>query len=407
MKNKNITKLLITLSLFIFVFGIGFKIGEYKTLINSNPQNKVKNVDFNLFWQTWDRLEEKYVDQKKIDPTKMFYGAIKGMVASLGDPYTFFLTPEENKDAKADLGGKFTGIGAQLGLKDNQIIVIAPLKDSPALKAGVKAGDVIKVVDGESTEGWTLPQAVSKIRGEAGTEVKLTLGRKNEDDKKFKIIREEIRVDSIEYKTEKRNNCDNNCKEVGYIKISQFGENTNFEWNTAIDFILEKISQNKIKGLIIDLRDNPGGFLESSVYIASEFLQKGKLVVKQESSVGINKNYYATRSGSLQDVDVIILINEGSASASEILAGALRDYKIATLVGAKTFGKGSVQEALDLKKGAGLHVTVAKWILPNNEWINGKGITPSVVIKNELKDGNTLTRESDLQLEKAIELLLK
>lgn len=406
-KNKNITKLLITLSLFIFVFGIGFKIGKYKTLINSNPQNKIKSVDFNLFWQTWDRLEEKYVDQKKIDPTKMFYGAIKGMVASLGDPYTFFLTPEENKDAKADLGGKFTGIGAQLGLKENQIIVIAPLKDSPALKAGIKAGDVIKAVDGESTEGWTLIQAVTKIRGEAGTEVRLTLGRKNEEDKKLKIIREEIRVDSIEYKTEKRNNCDNNCKEVGYIKISQFGENTNFEWNVAVDFILEKINQNKIKGLIIDLRDNPGGFLESSVYIASEFLQKGKLVVKQESSVGINKNYFAIRNGSLQDIDMVILINEGSASASEILAGALRDYKIATLVGVKTFGKGSVQEALDLKKGAGLHVTVAKWVLPNNEWINGKGITPSVVIKNEVDDGNTLTRDKDLQLEKAVELLLK
>ena len=406
-KNKNITKLLITLSLFIFVFGIGFKIGEYKTLINSNPQNKIKGVDFNLFWQTWDRLEEKYVDQKKIDPTKMFYGAIKGMVASLGDPYTFFLTPEENKDAKADLGGKFTGIGAQLGLKDNKIIVIAPLKDSPALKAGIKPGDVIKAVDGESTEGWTLIQTVSKIRGEAGTEVKLTLGRKDEKDKKFKIIREEINVESVEYKIEKSIGCANNCKEVGYIKISQFGENTNFEWNTANDFILDKINQNKINGLVLDLRDNPGGFLESSVYIASEFLQKGKLVVKQESSVGINKNYYATRSGSLQDIDLIILINEGSASASEILAGALRDYKVATLVGVKTFGKGSVQEALDLKKGAGLHVTVAKWILPNNEWINGKGITPSVVIENELKDGNTLTRDKDLQLEKAIELLLK
>ncbi len=406
-KNKNITKILITLSLFIFTFGIGFKIGEYKTLRNTTSQNKIKSVDFNLFWQTWDRLEEKYVDQKKIEPTKMFYGAIKGMVASLGDPYTFFLTPEENKDAKDDLGGKFTGIGAQLGLKENQIIVIAPLKDSPALKAGIKAGDVIKAVDGESTDGWTLIQAVSKIRGEAGTEVKLTLGRKDEKDKKLKIIREEIKVESIEYKLEKRNECDKNCEQAGYVKINQFGENTNFEWDKAIDFILENKNQSKIKGLIIDLRDNPGGFLESSVYIASEFLQKGKLVVKQESSVGINKNYYATRDGSLQDVDLVILINEGSASASEILAGALRDYKIATLVGAKTFGKGSVQEALDLKKGAGLHVTVAKWILPNNEWINGKGITPSVIIKNEIKDGNTLTRETDAQLEKAIDLLLK
>src|SRR3989344_1139177 len=308
MKNKNITKILITLSLFIFVFGMGFKIGEYKTLLNTSSQSGNKNIDFNLFWQTWDRLEEKYVDQKKIDPAKMFYGAIKGMVASVGDPYTFFLTPEENKDAKDDLGGKFTGIGAQLGLKDNQIIIIAPLKDSPALKAGIKAG---------------------------------------------------------------------------YIKINQFGENTNYEWDKAINFILE----NNLKGLILDVRDNPGGFLESSVYIASEFLQKGQIVVKQESTQGLNKDYKSTRNGNLQNEKIVILINEGSASASEILAGALRDYKVATLVGAKTFGKGSVQEALDLKKGAGLHVTVAKWILPNNEWINGKGINPDVSVKNEVEKG--------------------
>ena len=402
MKNKNITKILITLSLFIFVFGMGFKIGEYKALLNTSSQSSNKNIDFNLFWQTWDRLEEKYVDQKKIDPVKMFYGAIKGMVASVGDPYTFFLTPEENKDAKDDLGGKFTGIGAQLGLKDNQIIIIAPLKDSPALKAGIKAGDIIKKVDGESTEGWTLIQAVSKIRGEAGSKVKLTITR-DETDKKFEIVREEIKVASIEYKKETPIDCKDNCKEVGYIKINQFGENTNYEWDKAIDFILE----NNLKGLIIDVRDNPGGFLESSVYIASEFLQKGKLVVKQESTQGLNKDYKSTRNGNLQNEKIVILINEGSASASEILAGALRDYKVATLVGTKTFGKGSVQEALDLKKGAGLHVTVAKWILPNGEWINGKGINPNVAIKNEVENGNTLTRDKDIQLEKAIEILLK
>ena len=402
MKNKNITKILITLSLFIFVFGMGFKIGEYKALLNTTNQSSNKNIDFNLFWQTWDRLEEKYVDQKKIDPVKMFYGAIKGMVASVGDPYTFFLTPEENKDAKDDLGGKFTGIGAQLGLKDNQIIIIAPLKDSPALKAGIKAGDIIKKVDGESTEGWTLIQAVSKIRGEAGSKVKLTITR-DKTDKKFEIVREEIKVASIEFKKEASIDCKDNCKEVGYIKINQFGENTNYEWDNAIEFILE----NNLKGLIVDVRDNPGGFLESSVYIASEFLQKGKLVVKQESTQGLNKDYKSTRNGNLQNEKIVILINEGSASASEILAGALRDYKVATLVGAKTFGKGSVQEALDLKKGAGLHVTVAKWILPNGEWINGKGINPNVAIKNEVDNGNTLTRDKDIQLEKAIEILLK
>lgn len=407
MKNKNITKILLTISLFIFVFGAGFKIGEYKTLTNTSVQGRIKNLDFNLFWQTWDQLEQKYVDKTKFDNTKMFYGAIKGMVASLGDPYTFFLTPEENKESKEDLEGKFTGIGAQLGLKNNQIIIIAPLKDSPAIKAGVKAGDVIKEVDGESTEGWTLVQAVSKIRGEKGTKVTLTLGREDEKDRKIAIVRDEIKVESVEYRLEKSIECEENCQQVAYVKISQFGENTNKEWDEAVDFVIQNIDQENINSMILDLRDNPGGFLESSVYIASEFLEKGKLVVKQESSVNSNKDYKSIRNGNLQNTKLIVLINEGSASASEILAGALRDYDKATLVGVKTFGKGSVQEALDLRKGAGLHITVAKWILPNEEWINGKGIEPDEELELDIEDGNTLTREHDNQLEKALNLLIK
>jgi len=373
-------------------FGIGFKIGEYKGSANSNYQNRIKDFDFNLFWQTWEELEQKFVDKTKINTGKMFYGAIKGMVASVGDPYTFFLTPEENKETKDDLSGKFTGIGAQLGLKNNSIIIIAPLKDSPAIKAGVKAGDIIKAVDGESTDGWTLLQAVSKIRGEEGTQVVLTLNRDKEKEVKIKITREEIKVASVEYQLEKDINCKENCKQIGYIKINQFGENTNQEWNDAVDFINQNIKQEVINSIVLDLRDNPGGFLESSVYVASEFTQKDKLVVKQKSSEGNDKNYYSTRNGSLQKIPLVVLINGGSASASEILAGALRDYKVAKLVGVKTFGKGSVQEALDLRKGAGLHVTVAKWILPNGEWINGKGIKPDQEVELKLEEGNTLTR---------------
>ncbi|MEX1052432.1 MAG: S41 family peptidase [Patescibacteria group bacterium] len=407
MKNKNITKLLLTISLFIFIFGAGYKIGEYKALTNTTAQGQIKNLDFNLFWQTWDQLEQKYVDKTKIDSTKMFYGAIKGMVASLGDPYTFFLTPEENKDSKADLEGKFTGIGAQLGLKNNQIIIIAPLKDSPAIKAGVKSGDIIKGVDGQSTEGWTLIEAVSKIRGEEGTDVILTLEGQDEVERKVTITRAEIKVESVEYRLEDATECTSDCEQVAYVKINQFGENTNQEWDKAVDFVLQNINQGNINSMVLDLRDNPGGFLESSVYIASEFIEKGLLVVKQESTVGTNKDYLSTRNGKLQDINLVVLINEGSASASEILAGALKDYDKATLVGVKTFGKGSVQEALDLRKGAGLHVTVAKWILPNGEWINGKGIAPDTELELVLEDGNTLTREQDQQLEMAIEMLIK
>ena len=416
MKEKNTTKILIIISIIVFIFGVGFKIGEYtgkknlnKNLYNatgSSNQEKINNIDFSLFWETWDKLADKYIDKKKIDTQKMFYGAIKGMVASLNDPYTFFLTPEENKETKKDLEGKFSGIGAQLGMKNNQIIIIAPIKDSPAEKAGIKTGDIIKKVDGQSTADWTLYQTVLKIRGKKGTNVELTIQRKNKESN-IKIKRDEIIVDSVEIKLEKEITCKKNCKQVVYVKINQFGENTNSEWDRIAKKVLTYSKEKEISGMVLDLRDNPGGFLDSSVYIASDFLKKGELIVKQESTTTEDKEYVSLKNGLLQDIPIVILINEGSASASEILAGALRDNKKAKLIGEKTFGKGSVQEALDLNQGAGLHVTVARWILPNNEWINGKGIKPDIEVKNDIKEGNTLTRETDKQLDMAIKQLVK
>lgn len=416
MIGKKITNILLFLSAAIFLFGSGYKIGEYKTaiskverptynILNTAPSSKVANLDFSLFWDTWNTVEKKFIDRKKIDPQKMFYGSIKGMVASLDDPYTFFLTPEENKQSKDDLGGKFQGIGAQLGLRDNQIIVIAPLKKSPAEKAGVKAGDIITKVDDHSTKGWNLPQAVSKIRGNKGTTVKLTVARGGKE-LEFTIVREEIIIDSIELSYEARVDCSSSCLKVAYLKINQFGDNTNDEWDKKIKEIIQKWNQNEIKGIVLDVRDNPGGFLDSSVYLANEFLSQGKLIVKQESSTGENRDYYAVRFGKLQDIPLVILINKGSASASEILAGSLRDNKRATLVGEKSFGKGSVQEAIDLRTGAGLHVTVAKWILPNGDWINTKGIEPQIAVENKIPEGNSLTKQNDTQLEKAIELIV-
>lgn len=417
MLGKKITNFLLVLSLGIFLFGSGYKIGEYQTsiskverpnynVLNATPNEKVKNIDFSLFWDTWNTVEKKFIDKKKLDPQKMFYGSIKGMIAALDDPYTFFLTPEENKQSKDDLGGKFEGIGAQLGLKDNQIIVVAPLKNSPAEKVGIKAGDVIVKVDDQSVKGWTLPQAVSKIRGNKGTKVKLTIDR-NGKELVFTITRNQIIVESIELSYESRQDCKNSCPKVAYLKINQFGENTNNEWDKKVNDITDKWSQKQMKGLVLDVRDNPGGYLDSSVYLANEFLPQGKLVVKQESTINENKNYYVLRFGKLQDIPLVILINKGSASASEILAGSLRDHKRARLVGEKSFGKGSVQEALDLKTGAGLHVTVAKWILPNGDWINSKGIEPQIKVENKIKEGNTMTKQDDAQLEKAIEEILK
>lgn len=398
--NRQLTNLLLIISFTILVFGSGYKLGEYKnrfTSLQPTTYNQQPNINFDLFWDTWSKLQERYVDQKKIDPKKMYYGAIKGMVASVEDPYTFFLTPEENKQTKDDLGGKFEGIGAQLGLKDNRVVIIAPLKKSPAELAGVRAGDIIDKVDGISTNNWTLSQAVSKIRGPKNTKVKLALIRNNKEIE-VTIVRQQIIIASVELSFDKN---------IAILKVNQFGDNTNDEWDKAVDEIKSKWINKQIKGLVLDLRDNPGGYLESSVYLASEFLPLGKLVVKQEATLYGNKEYRVSKIGKLQDIPLTILINKGSASASEILAGALRDHKRAQLIGEKSFGKGSVQEALDLKEGAGLHVTVAKWVLPNGDWINSRGIEPNVKIVNEIKEGNTITQETDKQLEKAIQLLIQ
>jgi len=418
MKNFNLTYKLLVASLVIVIFGCGYKLGELQTKTSLLPQSSIqgspnpttiqdkKNIDFALFWTAWDTIQKKFVDKKKIDPQKMYYGAIKGMVASLEDPYTFFLTPDENKQSKDDLGGRCKGIGAQLGLKEGRITVVAPLKASPAENAGIKSGDYINKVDDVSTSGWNLTQTVSKIRGVRGTQVALTLER-NGKEFELEIIRDVIKVSSIDLSYEHKKDCTGECKPVAHLKLNQFGEQTNDEWDTAVDEIVVKWQNTEISGMVLDMRDNPGGYLDGSVYLAAEFLPMGKLVVKQESTAEESHNYVIERKGKLLNIPLVVLINKGSASAAEILAGALRDYKRAQLVGEKSFGKGSVQEALDLGKGAGLHVTVAKWILPKGDWINSKGIEPDVKIENKITDGNTLTRETDVQLDKAIELILK
>jgi carboxyl-terminal processing protease len=407
--HHKITNLLLIASVAVLLFGTGYKLGEYKIAFGtvSQPNTNNKNIDFSMFWKVWDTLEKKYVDKKKVDEKKMYYGAIKGMVASVEDPYTFFLTPTENKQSKDGLEGKFEGIGAQLGMKDNRVVIIAPLKNSPAIKAGIAAGDFIVKVNNEDIAGMPLTQVVSKIRGDKGTKVQLTLER---DGKEVvaSVVRDTIKIDSVETKLdEKLSTCTGSCDKVAYLKLNQFGDTTVDEWEQAVTSIKQEWDGGKVKGLVLDLRDNPGGYLESSVYLAGEFLAMNRLVVKQESTSYENKDYYVTRAGSLLDIPMTVLINGGSASAAEILSGALRDYKRARLVGEKSFGKGSVQEALDLGDGMGLHVTVAKWVLPKGDWINGKGITPEVVVKNVVPEGNTMSRETDAQLDKAVELLLK
>ncbi|OGK55873.1 hypothetical protein A3J15_03995 [Candidatus Roizmanbacteria bacterium RIFCSPLOWO2_02_FULL_38_10] len=401
---KKITDFLFILALATLLVGVGFKLGQLSTnnyfvkshtygLINlDKDKEKAAQLDFSLFWDVWEKVSDKFVSRDKINYQKMYYGAIKGMVSALDDPYTVFLTPDENKASKDDLVGLFEGIGTQLGLKNGEIVIIAPLKKSPAEAAGLRAGDIIKKVDGQSTANWSLFQAVSKIRGKRGTKVNLTLTRK-EKEFSVEITRQEIKVSSVEIEYD---------KDIALLRLTRFGEDTNNQWDNAVSEINDKWNQGKIKALILDLRDNPGGYLDSSVYVTSEFLAEEQLIVKQEYYDKRSENHVVKRQGKLLSIPLYVLINKGSASASEIVAGSLRDHKRAKLIGETTFGKGSIQEALDLNQGAGLHVTIAKWILPNGDWINSKGVSPDIKIANKEDEDNTITKDSDLQLQSAI-----
>lgn len=386
-------------------------------LSSKEPPASLMHADFGMFWTVLDKLEGSYYNKTAINAQKILDGAISGMVNSLDDPYTVYLPPQQNNDFKQGLAGKFEGIGAELGLKNKQIIVVAPLDGSPAKKAGVKAGDVILKVNGQSTLGWTLNQTVDKIRGPKGTQVALDILHKSATKPDaIKITRDTITVKSITSwtksikdvegvsKTDTLKNAAND--KVVYIRLSQFGDSTNDEWQKIANTVASEMRNDKsIKGVVFDLRNNPGGYLTDAVYIASEFIKDG-VAVMQEDKNGERTSYDVSGKGILTDVPVIVLINGGSASASEIVSGALRDHKRAKLVGEKSFGKGTIQQAEDLGGGAGLHVTIAKWLTPSGTWVgngkNGTGLTPDVVVAIDQKDPS-----HDVQLEKAIEALLQ
>jgi carboxyl-terminal processing protease len=380
------------------------------TVEGKEPPSQVSSVDFNQFWTVWQKLESNYYDKTKLDSQKMLNGAISGMVQSLDDPFTVYLPPVQNDNFKQGLAGQFQGIGAELGVKDQKIIVISPINGSPAQKAGIRAGDFILAVNGQSTASMTLSQAVEKIRGQKGTSVTLTVTPKDKNEpKEVKIVRDVITVKSVDSWIKKAKDIDSikvdNAKgegEIAYISLSQFGDNTNSEWLALINDLNLKLSNNKnVKGIVFDLRNNPGGYLTDAVFIASEFLKEGTSVVHEEEASG-KTTLKVNRRGLLQDIPVIVLINKGSASASEIVAGALRDHDRATLIGETSFGKGTIQQAEDLGNGSGLHVTIAKWLTPNETWVNGKGLTPDISVQLDTKQP-----ERDLQLEKAVTELVK
>lgn len=382
-------------------------------VVNKEAPIEQSSVDFSNFWNVWQRLEANYYDKTKLDPIKMLNGAIEGMTQSLGDPYTMYLPPVENTNFKDGLAGQFSGIGAELDLnKDKQIIVKAPLYGSPAEKAGIRAGDIILKVNAESTFDWTLPATVEKIRGPKGTSVILSILHKDsEKPLDIKIIRDIITVKSVAgwVKSAKDiggiNVPKNLIDKVAYVRLSQFGDSTNNDWIAIINKIfLQMQSEKDIKGLIIDLRNNPGGYLTDAVFISSEFLPAGTKVVSEDPCTRNDCKWTVQRKGLLIDlkIKVLVLINGGSASASEIVSGALRDNKRAILIGEKSFGKGTIQQADDLGNGAGLHITIAKWLTPDGIWVHGKGLKPDIEVALDAKDPS-----HDSQLEKAVLELMK
>ncbi len=368
---------------------------KYGQVSNKNepvPDYLKKDTNFNLFWEVWQKIQELYID-RPVGETQLLYGALSGLVSSMGDPYSIFMPPEPAKEFTDDLKGKFEGIGAELAMRDNLITVVSPLPESPAEKAGLKAGDKIVEVNGESTEKMTLNEAVLKIRGKKGTAVKLKVFRdKDGAFHELSIIRDVIKIVSVTWEMKEG--------EIAYLKITNFNEDTDERFRQAVNEIVLKNS----KGVILDLRSNPGGYLDRSVTIASYWLPLGQVVVQEEDAEGIKKQHLANGSAQLKNYPAVVLVNRGSASASEIVAGALQDWGAAQVVGETTFGKGSVQTLADLSDGSAVKLTIARWLTPKGRQINVSGIEPDVKIElteEDFKNGK------DPQLEKAIELLTK
>lgn len=404
--------------------GIGFIIGNYKItaswndykpiigISNQNPPDS-KNLDMALFYDIIDKLNLMYFDKSKIDADKMVTGAISGMVASLGDPYTSYFPPKQNEDFKTQMAGEFSGIGAELSINEqNQIVVVSPLDGSPAEKSGIKPGDIIGKVDDKSTAGWTLAQAVENIRGPKGTDVLLTVLHEGEKAVvEVKIKRDTIQINSVTSWL-KQFNCSNNtcipvtncptCASAAYIRVSQFGDRTNDEWLKKINELLPEIQkQRNFKGIVLDVRNNPGGYMHDAVYIASEFIKSGP-IVKQRDGNNRTESMDVNRTGVLLDVPLAVLINKGSASASEILSGALQDYKRAILIGEKSFGKGTVQQAVDVNGGGSVHISIAKWLTPKERWVHEKGLTPDVLVEFNASESAKMTDQTDNQIRRAV-----
>jgi carboxyl-terminal processing protease len=388
--------------IFALVFASGFYFGEKS--VSGRAEISLSNMktppgvetDFDPFWKAWAVINEKFVTKKKM-PTdqEKVWGAISGLTKSLGDPYTVFFPPVESKAFAEDIKGEFGGVGMEVGLRDELLTVVSPLKDSPAEHAGIKAGDRILKIDDKPTNDMAVDEAVKLIRGEKGTAVKLVISR-NGDAKllEFSVVRDTINIPTIDTK----------LREDGIFVISLYSFSENSP-NLFTKALREFVTSGSDK-LVLDLRGNPGGYLEAAVDMASWFLPAGKVIVREDMGKNQEEQVYRSKGYDIfsDRLKMAVLINRGSASASEILTGALSEHGKAIVVGERSFGKGSVQELVKITPETSLKVTIARWLTPNGTSISEGGITPSIVATTTEKD---FISGRDTQMEAAVEILLK
>jgi carboxyl-terminal processing protease len=382
------------LALVIFTFGVG--VGQGNILFNTpqanqSNQNLPEDLDYTSIERVYDLLKANYDGSLKEED--LLDGLKAGLAGAAGDPYTQYFTEQEAEDFSNELNGSFTGIGAELGEDESgNLIIVAPIEGFPASKAGLRPQDVIAAIDGKTTAGMSIDEAVTRIRGEKDTKVKLRIIRDKEQDMTVTIVRDKIKIDSVKWEV-----IDG---DVGYIRVSQFGDDT----SQLMEQAAQELTGKNVTSIVLDLRDNPGGLLSSAIEMAGIWLPKGKTVLQEKRGGVVVETYTSDGSETLKGLPTAVLINAGSASASEIVAGALRDNKVATIFGEKSYGKGSVQELQQLPGGGELKVTIARWYRPNGQNIDKKGITPDRKITMTDDD---YKKDRDPQKDAAIEYVQK
>lgn len=395
-RGKKTSFILLAILIAIGIFYSGFQFGYSKNAgVEPAPlqleEGILGDVDFALFGDAVKMLKNNYYGIKDVSDQDILYGAIKGAVQSTGDPYTVFFPPSDAKKFEEDLSGNFGGIGAEIGMQNEQLAIVAPMKDNPAERAGLKAGDTILKIDDTVASGLTVDEAVKLIRGPVGTKVKLLIARDEwKEAKEIEVMRATITIPTLEWKIAEN--------DIAYIQLFNFNGNAP---SAFYDAAFSSLFQG-VKGVVLDLRNDPGGYLEVAHDIAGWFLKRGDVVVREKLRSGDENILRANGNQALLNLPVVVLVDGGSASASEILAGALRDQRGIKLVGEKTFGKGSVQEVQYLKDGSSMKVSIAEWLTPKGHEINEKGLEPDIEVK--LTEDDTKDRR-DPQYEKAMEIM--